>query len=71
MGVITVSLSVLIFVPTAYWIHLKLPKARPIVEVIMILPFIIPAIVYVFGLIRTFSGPPFQLTADARSRRIT
>jgi putative spermidine/putrescine transport system permease protein len=62
MGVITVTLSVLLFVPTVYWIYLKLPNARPILEVLTILPFIIPVIVYVFGLIRTFSGPPFELT---------
>jgi putative spermidine/putrescine transport system permease protein len=62
MGVITVVISVLIFVPSVYWIYLRLPKARPVMEIITILPFIIPAIVYVFGLIRTFSGPPFQLT---------
>jgi putative spermidine/putrescine transport system permease protein len=62
MGLITVTLSVLIFVPTVYWIYLRVPKARPMMEVITILPFIIPTIVYVFGLIRTFSGPPFQLT---------
>jgi putative spermidine/putrescine transport system permease protein len=31
-------------------------------DVITILPFIIPGIVLVFGLIRTFSRPPFQLT---------
>jgi len=62
MGLITVTISVLIFVPTVYWIYLRLPGARPIIEIITILPFIIPVIVYVFGLIRTFSGPPFQLT---------
>jgi putative spermidine/putrescine transport system permease protein len=62
MGVITVLVSVLIFLPTTYWIHLKIPKIRPLVEIITILPFIIPVIVYVFGLIRTFSKPPFQLT---------
>jgi len=62
MGVITVTLSVLLFVPTIYWIYLRLPNARPVIEIITILPFIIPVIVYVFGLIRTFSGPPFELT---------
>lgn len=62
MGLITITISVLIFVPTVYWIYLRLPQARPIVEIVTILPFIIPVIVYVFGLIRTFSGPPFQLT---------
>jgi putative spermidine/putrescine transport system permease protein len=63
MGVITVVVSILIFLPTVYWIYLKLPQARPIVEIITILPFVIPVIVFVFGLIRTFSGAPFQLTA--------
>jgi putative spermidine/putrescine transport system permease protein len=62
MGIITVLISVLIFLPTTYWIHLRLPQIRPVVEIITILPFIIPVIVYVFGLIRTFSQPPLQLT---------
>lgn len=62
MGILTVTISVLLFVPTVYWIYLRLPKARPMMEIITILPFIIPTIVYVFGLIRTFSGPPFQMT---------
>jgi putative spermidine/putrescine transport system permease protein len=62
MGLITVAVSILIFVPTVYWIYLRLPQARPLVETITILPFIIPVIVYVFGLVRTFSGPPFQMT---------
>ena len=62
MGVVTIVISVLLFVPTVYWIYLKLPKVRPVMEIITILPFMIPVIVYVFGLIRTFGGPPFQLT---------
>jgi putative spermidine/putrescine transport system permease protein len=62
MGLITVTCSILIFLPTTYWMYLKLPKIRPVVEIITILPFIIPVIVYVFGLIRTFSRPPLQMT---------
>jgi len=62
MGIITVLISILIFLPTTYWIYLKLPRLRPIVEIITVLPFIIPVIVYVFGLIRTFGRPPFLLT---------
>jgi putative spermidine/putrescine transport system permease protein len=62
MAIITIVISVSIFVPTVYWMYLKIPKARPIMDVITILPFIIPGIVLVFGLIRTFSRPPFQLT---------
>ncbi|HTX90184.1 MAG TPA: ABC transporter permease subunit [Anaerolineales bacterium] len=65
MGLITVAVSILLFLPTVYWLHLKLPQARPIVEILTTLPFIIPVIVFVFGLIRTFSGPPFHLTESA------
>jgi len=62
MGVITVVVSAAIFLPTVYWIHLRLPQVRPAVEVLTLLPFMIPVIVYVFGLIRTFGRPPFLLT---------
>jgi len=62
MGLITVTISILLFVPTVYWTYLKVPKFRPILEVISILPFIIPTIVFVFGLIRTFSRPPLLMT---------
>lgn len=62
MALITIVVSTLIFVPTVYWMYLRVPKARPIMEILTILPFIIPGIVLVFGLIRTFSRPPLQLT---------
>ena len=62
MGIITMIGSVLIFLPTVYWMYIRLPQARPVVEIISILPFIIPAIVFVFGLIRTFGHPPLELT---------
>ncbi len=62
MGVITIIVSILIFLPTVYWIHLRLPQVRPVVDIITLLPFMVPVIVYVFGLIRTFSRPPFLLT---------
>jgi putative spermidine/putrescine transport system permease protein len=62
MGIITVIISILLFLPTIFWVHLKIPKIRPVIDIITILPFIIPPIVFVFGLIRTFSKPPLQLT---------
>ena len=48
----TIVLGVLLVVPTAYWIRLRLPQLRPIVEFITLLPLVIPAIVIVFGYIR-------------------
>ena len=54
-------LSLLIIVPTAYWVRLRVPRLRPVVEFVTLLPFVIPPVVYVFGLIRTYGGPPFPL----------
>lgn len=62
VGVFTILLSILLVVPTAYWIRLRLPQLRGMIEFMTMLPFVIPAIVLVFGLIRVFSGAPFFLT---------
>ncbi len=57
MALLTIIVSVLLIVPTAYWVHLRLPRLRPVVEFITLLPFVIPAIILVFGLIKMFSSP--------------
>lgn len=69
-AVAAIFLSLLIVVPTAYWVTLRLPKIRPIIEFITLLPFVIPAVVLVFGLIRLYSRPPFLWTATYDSSRI-
>lgn len=63
VGVITIIISLLIIVPTAYWVRLRAPRLRPVVEFLTLMPFVVPPIVFVFGLVRTFGGPPFQLLA--------
>lgn len=55
MALMTIVVGVLIVVPTAYWVRLKLPRWRPIVEFITLLPLVIPAIVIVFGYIRLYN----------------
>jgi putative spermidine/putrescine transport system permease protein len=62
VGVITVILSIALIVPTAYWVRLRAPRLRPIVEFVTLLPFVIPPVVLVFGLIRAYKGPPLPLT---------
>jgi putative spermidine/putrescine transport system permease protein len=69
-AVAAILLSLLIIVPTAYWVTLKLPKLRPVIEFITLLPFVIPAVVLVFGLIRLYGRPPLLLTATYGSSRI-
>ena len=60
-ALLTIVVGILLFVPTAYLIRLRVPKARTAVEFITLLPFVIPAIIFVFGLVRTFSQPPLLI----------
>jgi putative spermidine/putrescine transport system permease protein len=69
-AIAAIFLSLLLIVPTAYWVTLRLPKLRPVVEFITLLPFVIPAVVLVFGLIRMYSRPPLLMTATYDSSRI-
>lgn len=62
IAIFTIIVSISLVVPTAYWIRLRLPQLRSMVEFISMLPYVIPAIVLVFGSIRAFSGAPFFLT---------
>ena len=67
----TILLGVLIVVPTAYWIRLRMPRIRPVVEFITLLPLIIPAIVIVFGYIRMYgSNSSLPFLASARGTDI-
>lgn len=49
-----ILLGVLIVVPTAYWVRLKLPGMRPVIEFLSLLPLIIPPVVLVFGYVRIY-----------------
>ncbi|PSJ60945.1 ABC transporter permease [Pseudaminobacter soli (ex Li et al. 2025)] len=63
----TIVIGVLLVVPTAYWIRLRMPQIRPVVEFITLLPLIIPAIVIVFGYIRMYgSNSPLPFLATTR-----
>ena len=62
VGIITIIVSIALMVPTAFWVRLRIPRARPIVEFLTLMPFVIPPIVLVFGLISTYSHPPLPFT---------
>lgn len=64
VGVITILVSLLIIVPTAYWVRLKLPRLRPVVEFVTLLPFVIPPLILVFGLLRAYAVGPLALTGS-------
>ena len=69
-AIAAIFISLLIIVPTAYWVTLRLPRLRPVIEFITLLPFVIPAVVLVFGLIRLYSRPPLLWTATYDSSRV-
>jgi putative spermidine/putrescine transport system permease protein len=64
IGVITIIVSMTLLVPTAFWVRLRLPRLRPVVEFITLLPFVVPPIILVFGLITRYSQPPLPLTGS-------
>ncbi|MGD9917995.1 MAG: ABC transporter permease [Paenirhodobacter sp.] len=55
MALMTIVFGVLLVVPTAFWVRLKMPGLRPYVEFVTLLPLVIPAIVTVFGYIRLYN----------------
>jgi putative spermidine/putrescine transport system permease protein len=68
LALATIVVGVLLVVPTAYWIQLRLPRLRPVVEFITLLPLVIPAIVIVFGYLRIYnSSSLLPLTSTARA----
>ena len=69
MAVFTVIVGLALIVPTAIWIHLRVPKAKPLIDVFALLPFVIPPVILAFGLIRSYSRPPLAPRADPRASR--
>ena len=48
--------GLILFVPTIYWVHLKVPRLRPVMAPVALIPFVVPPIVIVVGLLRVFKG---------------
>jgi putative spermidine/putrescine transport system permease protein len=62
-----IVLGAVLVVPTAYWVRLRLPRLRTLVEFLSLLPLIIPAVVLVFGYVRLYGSSsllPLTLTTQ-------
>ncbi|MBW4652885.1 MAG: ABC transporter permease subunit [Kaiparowitsia implicata GSE-PSE-MK54-09C] len=55
VALVAIALSWLLVVPTVYWVHYRMPRLRFVVELMTLMPFVVPAVVLVFGLIRTYN----------------
>ncbi|MGO4704430.1 ABC transporter permease [Microvirga sp. 2MCAF38] len=52
----TIIVGAVLIVPTAYWVQLRLPRLRPVMEFVTLLPLVIPPIVLVFGYLRMYNS---------------
>jgi putative spermidine/putrescine transport system permease protein len=54
----TIGISLAVFIPTMYWMHLRVPGARRAIGFLAVLPFVIPPIVLVVGLLDGYRTAP-------------
>jgi putative spermidine/putrescine transport system permease protein len=50
----TIGIALLLLVPTVYWINLKLPKLRTVIGFLALVPFVVPPIILVVGLLDVY-----------------
>lgn len=52
LAVITTVLTLVLMVPTTVYVHLRLPRLRRVLEVVTILPIVIPPVVLIIGVLQ-------------------
>ena len=67
LAIATIALSILLIVPTAYLVRLRLPQWRAPVEFVTLLPLVIPAIIIVYGYIRMFNSSSWLPMTDSEA----
>jgi putative spermidine/putrescine transport system permease protein len=71
VAVATIVVGIMLVLPTAYTIRVRLPRLRPVVEFMTLLPLVIPAIVIVFGYLRLYNSSSWlPMTSSARATDI-
>jgi putative spermidine/putrescine transport system permease protein len=58
LAIETIAIGLTLFVPTIYLVHLKLPRLRPVLAFLALIPFVVPPIVMVVGLLSFYKGSP-------------
>ena len=54
----TIAITLLLMVPTVYWVHLKVPRLRGLIGFLALIPFVIAPIILVVGLLDVYRGTP-------------
>jgi len=58
LSLATILVSLIVIVPTVYWVHTRLTGFKPLLDVLMILPFGIPTVVLALALVQIYNVPP-------------
>lgn len=61
LAVETVALSLLLLIPAVFWANLRWPGLRTALEVVSVLPFVVPPIALVGGLTALYKGPAWWI----------
>jgi putative spermidine/putrescine transport system permease protein len=56
LAAVTTVLTMVLMVPTATYVHLKLPRMRRVLDFVTVLPIVIPPIVLILGVLRSAPG---------------
>jgi putative spermidine/putrescine transport system permease protein len=62
LAVETIILSFILMVPAMIFVHLKVPRLKPLFEFISTLPFVIPPIALIAGLTTLYTGPSWLIS---------
>jgi putative spermidine/putrescine transport system permease protein len=62
LAVLTVVVALAVTLPTLVVATLRMPRLRPVLETLTLLPFVVPGVILSLGLFSLYGGPPFALT---------
>jgi putative spermidine/putrescine transport system permease protein len=66
LAVVTTVLTMVLMIPTTIFVHVRMPKVRPLLESITILPIVIPPVVLILGVLdvspANLKGTPYLLS---------
>src|SRR5579884_1089955 len=57
LAVLAMVLSIALVTPTVYWVQLRMPRARALLDFLSLVPFAVPAILMSLGLLEVYANP--------------
>jgi putative spermidine/putrescine transport system permease protein len=56
LALATITIGLVLMVPTAYWVNLRIPRLRRVIDFIAVLPFVVPPVALAVGVLRLFQS---------------